>query len=169
MFHIKTFTNFNNFFNQFTLMINGRNSQDTTHNTTQNRGNHDGNVTMGGFSAAVSSVPPNIGGRNNGNRDDENDDQDPWGNFLAPDADRDEIFICENEVCLDLDITFRSLNDLNNHVKRFHKCIYEDCNFSNMSNQILREHMKTHEEVTSFKCNICNKAVSYTHLRAHET
>ena len=26
-----------------------------------------------------------------------------------------------------------------------------------MSNQILREYMKTHEEVTSFKCNICNK------------
>ena len=26
-----------------------------------------------------------------------------------------------------------------------------------MSNQVLREHMKTHEEVTNYKCNICNK------------
>ena len=57
MFHIKTFTDFKKFFNQFTLMINGRNS----HDTTQNRGNHDGNITMGGFSTTVSSVPRSLG------------------------------------------------------------------------------------------------------------
>ena len=157
MFHIKTFANFNNFFNQFTLLINGRNNQDTTHSVTQNRTNHDANATMGGFSGAFSSVSPNIGGRGNGSRDDENDEQDPWTPFLAPNGGQDDVYVCENEVCLELDLTFRSLSDLNNHVKRFHRCIYEDCNFSNMNNQILREHMKTHEEAASFKCNICNK------------
>ncbi|MCP4460699.1 MAG: hypothetical protein GY816_22150, partial [Cytophagales bacterium] len=131
MFHIKTFANFNNFFNQFTLLINGRNSQDTTHNVTQNRTNHDANATMGGFSGVFSNILPNTGGRNNGNRDDENDEQDPWTPFLAPNAGQDDVYVCENEVCVELDLTFRSLSDLNNHVKRFHRCIYEDCNFSN--------------------------------------
>ena len=97
-------------------MINGRNNQDTTQNRHNTGGNTtNGNATLGGFSTTVSSVPANTGGNHNGDQDDDQDDQDPWSNFFAQGTGREEIFICENEVCLELDITFRTLNDLNNH------------------------------------------------------
>ena len=103
-----------------------------------------------------SITPPNIGGHGNGNKDDENNEQNPWTPVHTPNSGQENMYACDNEICLEVDLTFRSLNDLNKHVKRFHKCIYEDCNFSNMNNQILKQHMKTHKEATSLKCNICN-------------
>ena len=105
------------------MLISGKNNQDTTCSVRQNRTHQDANATFGGFSGPCSTVSPNIGGRGNRNRDDENDEQDPWIHYLESSNDQDDVYACENEVCIEVDLTFGSLNDLNNHVKRFHRCI----------------------------------------------
>ena len=47
---------------------------------------------------------------------------------------------CENEDCIQLNISFFSQEDLDAHVKRTHHCVKPGCSFCHMNSEILYNH-----------------------------
>ena len=67
-------------------------------------------------------------------------------------------YVCENEECVQLNISFFSLEDLNAHVKRTHHCVKPGCSFCHMNSEILYNHTISHRlNNVDYSCEVCNK------------
>ena len=74
-----------------------------------------------------------LDGEDEGNRD-------PWDNCMAQVLRAQKKYVCENEECVQLNISFFSQEDLNVHVKRTHHCVKPGCSFCHMNSEILYNH-----------------------------
>jgi hypothetical protein len=97
--------------------------------------------------------------------------QDPWDLCMRKVLKAQRKYFCENEECIESNINFTSQEDLNNHVKRVHRCSKPGCPFSHMDGLILFNHTLTHKlNNVDYACNVCNKIFDdQAHLNNHMT
>ena len=70
--------------------------------------------------------------------------QDPLDNCMAQVLRAQKKYVCENEDCTQLNISFFSQEDLDAHVKRTHHCVKPECSFCHMNSEILYNHTLSH-------------------------
>ena len=97
--------------------------------------------------------------------------QDPWDLCMRQVLKAQRKYFCENEECIEANINFTSQEDLNNHIKRVHRCSKPGCPFSHMDGLILFNHTLTHKlNNVDYACNVCNKIFDdQAHLNNHMT
>ena len=66
--------------------------------------------------------------------------QDPWDTCIDKVMGAQRKYVCENEDCIQLNISFFSQEELYAHVKRTHHCVKPGCSFSHMNSEILYNH-----------------------------
>ena len=84
--------------------------------------------------------------------------QDPWDSCINRVMGEQRKYICENEDCVQLNVTFFSEKELDEHVKRTHHCVKPGCPFSHMNAEILYNHTSSHWlNYVDYMCEVCNK------------
>ena len=65
-------------------------------------------------------------------------------------------FPCRADKCQKINLVFETQEQLDEHVETTHACLYEDCDFKSLEDDVLREHMREHNKLEEgIRCNLC--------------
>ena len=194
LFHVKSTQQYNNFISMFPYIVTGNfdlNFDNDPYFSQENKYQIETKQTFvtqslsGGDAQSLRALDGSkqndsldgqslpLGGADNNNNGAYNAQggQDPWDLCMKQVLKAKRKYFCENEDCMETNTNFISQEDLNNHVKRVHRCSKPGCLFSHMDGTILFNHTLTHKiNNVDYVCNVCNKIFDdQAHLNNHMT